>query len=154
MSGYLKLEPQAILFEYSDAGKPHLEGASSGLDFNLTTSGALALVALSLEGPVGIDCEQVRDCTNVIAIARRMFTRKAASRIAKAAPENRMEQFFVAWTALEAKVKADGRGLFGGGEPAVLQVRHCAPEPGFIAAVARGRLPPAEEWATLELSTD
>ncbi|MCG6863129.1 MAG: 4'-phosphopantetheinyl transferase superfamily protein [Chromatiaceae bacterium] len=153
LSGYLEVAPQAIPFEYAAAGKPRLTGGFEGLDFNLTTSGDLALVALSANQPVGVDCERIRDCGDAVAIARRMFTSRQAADIAAAAAEDRLEQFYIAWTALEAEVKADGRGLLGPRNPAArktLQIRHCVPEPGFIAAVARKRLPPVEEWVTLD----
>ena len=155
LSMYVDIPPRAIPFEYGKAGKPRLAGPGTGLDFNLTTSGNLALVAVSESDPVGVDCEQVRDCSDAVAIAERMFNPQQAARVAAAAPEHRLEQFFLGWTALEAEVKADGRGLLGPKETTVrnnLQVRHCVPEPGFIAAVARRLVPPVEEWETLELT--
>ena len=154
LSSYLGVAPEAIGFRYGEAGKPCLEETSSGLEFNLTNSGDLALVALSLEIPVGVDCEQVRDCGDMVAIAGRMFTPEQAARIAAATPEDRLRQFHIVWTALEAEVKADGRGLVGRHQPAVqgvLRIEHCVPEPGFIAAVARERLPPVGDWITLTL---
>ncbi len=157
LSGYIGLEPEAIGFQYAEAGKPFLEDTSSGLEFNLTNSGDLALVALSMGAPVGIDCERMRACEDVVAIADRMFTPEQASRIATAAPQDRLRQFYIAWTALEAAVKVDGRGLPGRNQPAAqdtLQIEHCVPEPGFIAAVARERLPPVGEWVTMTLSAD
>ena len=156
LSGYLGVAPEAIGFRYGEAGKPCLEETSSGLEFNLTNSGDLALVALSLEIPVGVDCEQVRDRGDMVAIAGRMFTPEQAARIAAATPEDRLRQFHIVWTALEAEVKADGRGLVGRHQPAVqnvLRIEHCVPEPGFIAAVARERLPPVGDWTTLTLGT-
>ncbi|WP_243725278.1 4'-phosphopantetheinyl transferase family protein [Candidatus Thiosymbion oneisti] len=157
LSGYLGVEPEAIGFQYGKAGKPLLEDTASGLEFNLTNSGDLALVALSVGAPVGVDCEQIRDRGDMVAIAERMFTPEQAARIAAATPEDRLQQFHIAWTALEAQVKADGRGLLDRHQPAAqdaLQIEHCVPEPGFIAAVARGRLPPVGEWVTMTLSAD
>jgi len=156
LSGYLGIEPEAIGFQYARAGKPFLEETSSGLEFNLTNSGDLALVALSLGMPVGVDCEQVRDRGDMVAIADRMFTPEQAARIASATPEDRLRQFHIAWTALEAEVKADGRGLLGCHRPAAqgaLRIEHCVPEPGFIAAVARERLPPVGDWITMTLGS-
>lgn len=153
LSGYLGIAPAAIGFRYGDAGKPVLEGAS-GLEFNLTTSGELALVALSLGTPVGVDCERIGDRGDILAIASRMFTPEQASRIAAAPPEDRLGQFHIAWTALEADVKADGCGLSGQDRPAARSTRrieHCVPAPGFIAALARERLPPVEDWINLTL---
>jgi len=156
LSNYINIEAQAIVLKYGPAGKPYLDHTFSSLDFNLTTSSDLALAALSIEEPIGIDCEQLRDRQNMVAIAKRMFTPDEAFQITTATtPQKRLEQFHVAWTALEAKVKADGRGLFHRGNRAIrstIQIEHCVPEPGFIAAVARRTLPPLERWVTLELS--
>lgn len=156
LSSYINISPQHIVFNILDAGKPFLGNTDFRIDFNLTTSGDLALVGLSASEPIGVDCEQVRDHEDVVAIAKRMFSPEEASRIASAAEEERLEWFHVAWTALEAEVKADGRGLAGRKQPAAhdgLEIKHCIPVPGFIAAVARKELPTVEDWITLELPT-
>lgn len=155
LSGYLGVEPEAIGLQYGGAGKPFLEDTSSDLEFNLTNSGDLALVALSVGAPVGVDCEQIWDRGNIVAIADRVFTPEQAARIAAATPEDRLRQFHIAWTALEAEVKVDGRGLSSRHQPAgqdALRIEHCVPEPGFIAAVACKRLPPVGNWVTLTMS--
>jgi len=157
LSGYLGAAPEMIGFCYGEAGKSRLAGPCSGLEFNLTTSGDLALVALARGVPIGVDCEQVGDRGDVVAIARRMFSSEQASRIAAADEEERLRRFHIAWTALEAEVKRDGRGLLGRDESAarsVLSVRHCVPASGFIAAVVCERLPPVEDWVTLSLGVD
>jgi len=157
LSAYLGVEPRAIGLQYGEAGKPFLEDTSSGLEFNLTNSGDLALVALSVGAPIGVDCEQICDRGDMVAIANKMFTPEQAARIAAATPEDQLRQFHVAWTALEAEVKADGRGLLGRHRPmaqAAPRIGHCVPEPGFIAAVAHERLPPVGAWVTLTLSAD
>jgi len=152
---YIDIEPQHIEFNYAKAGKPLLDGTNSDLHFNLTTSGDLALVAISGGEPVGVDCEWVRERKDMSAIAKRMFSAEEASRIATAEPDDRLMQFHLAWTSLEAGVKADGRGLAHHKEPATqgdLDIRHCVPEHGFMAAVARRDLPPVRDWVTLELT--
>lgn len=155
LTNYIDIEPQEIVFTYGKAGKPLLDGTTSDLDFNLTTSGDLALVAISGGEPVGVDCEWVRERKDMGAIAKRMFNAEVASRIATAEPEDRFMQFHLAWTSLEAGVKADGRGLARHKEPAArgtLDIGHCVPEQGFMAAVARRDLPPVRDWMTLELT--
>jgi 4'-phosphopantetheinyl transferase len=156
LSPYVGIEPQAIRLEYTGAGKPLLGGTVPRLDFNLTTSGDLALVAVSSGEPIGVDCERIRDRRNLVAIATRMLTSEEASRIAATAKGEQLERFHLAWTALEAEVKADGRGLVARGRPTAhgaLEIKHCVPAPGFVAAVARKDLPPVREWVTLELAT-
>lgn len=155
LAHYVCTAPQRITFKYGIAGKPLLDATTSNVEFNMTTSGDLALVAISGGEPVGVDCEEVRERKDFGAIAKRMFTSEEASRIAAAGQPDRRTQFHLAWTALEAGVKADGRGLSHHKEPpapGTLDIGHCIPERGFIAAVARRRLPPLVEWETLELA--
>lgn len=157
LTTYIYIEPHAIDFKYVEAGKPQLDGISVEMDFNLTTSADLALVAISGGDPVGVDCEWVRERKDIVAIAKRMFSAKEASRIARAAPQDRLMLFHLAWTALEAGVKADGRGLARHREPAAQgapDIVHCVPRQGFVAAVACRDLPPIRDWMTLELATD
>jgi 4'-phosphopantetheinyl transferase len=156
LSKYINLHPRDIVFKYGIAGKPLLHKGALGVDFNMTTSDDLALVAVSGGESVGVDCELVRERVDIIGIAKRMFSAEETSRIATAPPEDRLERFHVAWTALEARVKADGSGLFRRTEPKArraLEIAHCVPEYGFIAAVARRRMPPMDEWMALELAS-
>lgn len=155
LSSYVDIEPLKIEFRYGKAGKPMLEATASVIQFNMTTSGNLALVAVCAGEPVGVDCEQVRERKGVAAIARRMFRPEEAAQIATASLPDRLVLFHLAWTALEAGVKVDGRGLAHRRDPSArgnLDIRHCVPEPGVMAAVARRELPPVEQWTTLQLA--
>lgn len=155
LSNYINIEPQQIVFCLGYAGKPRIEGPATNLEFNLTTSGDLALLGVCSGEPLGVDCEQVRERKDFAGIARRMFKPEEAARIAAAAQQDQIRLFHLAWTGLEAKVKADGRGLFHRKAPVARGapgIAHCVPEPGFIAAVARRDLPPFEQWITLELA--
>jgi 4'-phosphopantetheinyl transferase len=151
LSFYLSAPPAAIEFRYGPAGKPSVEG---GPEFNLTTSADLALVAIRASRPVGIDCEQLHPRRDLPAIARRMFQPAEAALVTSASESERLQVFSSAWTALEARVKADGRGLFRSRtEPPMpaLDVVHFAPQTGFVGAVAGPNLPPASEWVCLDL---
>lgn len=157
LSRYLGEPPQAIDFAYGPAGKPAILTGSGSLSFNLTTTGDLALVAVSAgvgpDAEVGVDCEWIRPRHSLLAVAERMFERTIVEAI-KAAPEHaRTERFYRAWTALEADAKADGRGLF---RPRPEWVRpptvlHCIPESGYLAAVARADLPDVCAWSSFDL---
>lgn len=153
---YLDAPPASLVFRYGPAGKPALVDAPPGFEFNLTTAGELALVGISLGSALGVDCEQVRPRRGLVAIARRMFEPGRAEAIAALPEPEVLDAFYCAWTALEADAKADGRGLFRprlAGDRAP-EIRHCVPARGYIAAVARTRLPPVSAWQTLELVDD
>jgi 4'-phosphopantetheinyl transferase len=149
---YLKQPPQAIAFVISERGKPAVDGQSLGapirLEINLTGSHDLALVAVSMGYPVGVDCELIRPRPELLRIARRMFPRKVADALELIPEEDRLTAFYAAWTALEAEVKADGRGLFGPRNPGAptCDTAHFLPRPGYLAAVARERLPAVDHW--------
>jgi len=154
LSRYLNLASQSIDYKYGQSGKPALANPGHRLELNLTTSQDLALVALSLGEPVGIDCEQIRARRDPEALVRRMLGDEEAERLAQTPRERRLAAFHMAWTTLEAEVKADGRGLARRREPPAmgrLEVAHFVPQSGFIAAVARASLPPRSRWRALRL---
>lgn len=152
---YLGTPPAELLFRYGPVGKPFLAQAPWGFEFNLTTADDLALVGISLGTPLGVDCERIRPRRDPAGIARRMFEPGRAAAIAGLPEPEALTAFYRAWTALESDAKADGRGLFRRrppGAPAP-EIRHCVPAPGYVAAVARARVPPLSAWRTLELAT-
>jgi 4'-phosphopantetheinyl transferase len=154
---YLHRSPQDLVFTALTHGKPALLAADvhpAWPQFNLTGSGDLALVAVSAGHPVGVDCEQVRHRTGLDGIARRMFPPDVAEALAAIPEPQRLDAFYTAWTAMEAQVKADGGGLFRPRDPAAppLTTAHCLPQPGYLAALARHRLPPPGLWGAFEWS--
>jgi phosphopantetheinyl transferase len=110
--------PGELRFTRSTRGKPALEGDEPGLQFSVSDSAGLALVALA-ERQVGIDVEQIRD-------------RPAARRAAALG----IERFFERWSRMEATGKAVGAGVLGPREPGILTCRSLDVGPGFAAAVA------------------
>lgn len=154
---YLDIDPAEISFGYGPAGKPTITSHDRSPEFNLTNSGELALLAVSAEEPVGIDCELERTRGDLLAIARRMFSPEAEQTLAALPPATRLRQFHLHWTALEARVKADGRGLARHREPDPpgLAIAHAIADEidgrSAVCAVARCALPPADQWQTLQL---
>ena len=151
---YLGLPLSSIDYRYGPAGKPGLSGVHAWLEFNLTTTGDMALIGISRELPLGVDCEWIRPRGDLDGIARRMFGPERAEILAATPEPERLAAFCRAWTALEADAKWDGRGLFRQRPPGTPgpEIRHLIPGPGYVAAVARLALPPVSDWATLELA--
>ncbi len=155
LAHYLKTRPEQIVFAAGQAGKPMLVNPTLPLEINLSTSGDLALLAISLGEPIGIDCELLRHRVDAVAIARRMFgAAEVAELAALADTRQQLSRFFEYWTALEARVKRDGRGLGAHRqpEPADVIVTHARPTPDAICALARRNLPPPSAWHTLCLN--
>jgi 4'-phosphopantetheinyl transferase len=146
----LATPPARIAFQQGPQGKPAVSGP---LEFNLTTSGDLALVALRWNRAVGIDCERPTANRNLLGIARRLFSAPEVARLIAATEAERPALFLRFWTALEARVKLDGGGLF---QPAALggpppEIIHFAPQPGYVAALASREPPPLAAWTARRL---
>lgn len=122
-------------------GKPHLAGRSD-LDFSLSHSGELALIAVARGRRVGADVERVRERTDVLAIARGSLSTRERQILECLEPdEARRAAFFRCWTRKEAYLKGLGTGLAGGldtdpDEAPGWRVRSLPAPPGYAAAVA------------------
>jgi 4'-phosphopantetheinyl transferase len=137
LARYLGTSPHALAFGTGPRGKPHVVAPPTALMFNLTDSGALALLAVSDAGPIGVDLELLRVVPRWQAIARRSFDNDACRRLETADPQERAHLFLRHWTAHEARQKATGEGLHGArADPAQWQVLQFAPAPGWVAALA------------------
>jgi 4'-phosphopantetheinyl transferase len=120
-----------VRFERGEHGKPYLPG--SGLHFNMSDSGDVALYAVALDMEVGVDVERIRD----------IDTRAIASRFLPAAEAGAVStdpaDFFRIWTRREAYLKCIGIGLGAIGEeiPSVgWFIADLDPAPGYAGAVA------------------
>jgi len=110
---YLRRSPAEIAFEYGPYGKPDLRKASPPLplNFNVSHSHGLALMAFSLGRRLGIDVESIRPEVAGEEIAERFFSPREVAELLSLPPEMRAEGFFLCWTRKEAYVKAIGDGL-------------------------------------------
>jgi 4'-phosphopantetheinyl transferase len=112
---YLDQRPESICFRIGPQGKPQLVGeeAAAELKFNVSHSGDLALIVVTLGAEVGVDVEQVRNVSHLEQIAKRYFHPEEAAEVLSAQPAARGQAFFRCWTAKEAVLKAVGSGLSG-----------------------------------------
>ena len=108
---YLEVPPQDVRFVIGEHGKPALAAPHAWLQFNLSHTGSLALLALTRVGEVGVDVETVRAMSDVAAIARRQFAPSEWSRWSEMPCEEQLSAFYACWTRKEAFVKALGAGL-------------------------------------------
>lgn len=103
--------PQDVLLERGADGKPRLGQSSGELHFNLTHSGARALIAVCADREVGVDLERIRPDRSFEALARRHFTPRERRLVCSSADTERARTFYRLWTAKEACLKATGDGL-------------------------------------------
>ncbi len=142
---YLQREPGSLRFVVGEHGKPALAdddgsplasahqepaqrqreraqtGRTSGLSFNMSHSGSLALYAFSDAGAVGVDVEIARRPIDELAIATRTFGKITAERLRALDPAARQREFLRAWARHEAGLKCLGTGLGGAAASAELR---------------------------------
>jgi 4'-phosphopantetheinyl transferase len=113
LAAYLDADPVNVEFSYSKKEKPSLAGghATSGITFNLSHSGGIALYAFTRGREIGVDVEQVRGDFDVEPIARRFFSAQEQIHLNDLPKAERVEAFFRCWTRKEAYLKATGSGL-------------------------------------------
>jgi 4'-phosphopantetheinyl transferase len=113
LAAFLAADPATLNFSYSKTEKPFLAPAhdNSGIMFNVSHSGGIALYAFSRRREVGVDVEQVRQDLDVEPIARRFFSAFEQRQLFALPEEERNEAFFRCWTRKEAYIKAVGEGL-------------------------------------------
>lgn len=90
--------------EYTTYGRPYF---NNGIDFNISHSGGCIACAFNTTGKIGIDIEEVRPVG--IQDFQSLFHEDEWSDITTS--DNTSHTFFHYWTAKEAIVKAEGKGL-------------------------------------------
>lgn len=113
LGGYLTVEPGDLNFSYSTKEKPSLGPihVESGVTFNVSHSGGIALYAFASGRDIGVDVEQVRRDFDVEGIARRFFSAHEQKQLFDLPSAERVDAFFRCWTRKEAYIKATGDGL-------------------------------------------
>ena len=164
LAARLGARPDSVELNTEKRGKPALANrfATSGLRFNLSHAGDIAVYAFSSGREVGIDVEEVRALPDADQLAARFFSRREKEAYLALDAQDRPVGFFNCWTRKEALVKALGVGLlhpldsfdvslapdepariirldstFGG--PSAWGMAAFSPAPGLVAAVVAER---------------
>lgn len=97
--------------ETGRGGSPRLIGAH-GLTVNLAHAGDWALAAVAGQGRVGVDLEPIGPVFDQPALLRRMCSPDELAALMRVSPRSRRRKDAAhLWTAKEAILKAEGRGL-------------------------------------------
>jgi len=108
----LNLPANELQFEYDEFEKPGLiPGQDLPLQFNVSHSGDLILIAIAIGRAVGVDVERIRTDLDPDSIAARFFSAGERKILASLAGPARYQAFFTCWTRKEAYLKARGVGL-------------------------------------------
>ena len=108
----LNVSPHELQFEYGAHGKPALAPSlSKALEFNLSDSGGVAVLAVGTGHPVGVDIERLRPIPEAEALAARAFAAEEVEALKRAGASRQAYVFLRMWTHREAIAKAQGCGL-------------------------------------------
>jgi 4'-phosphopantetheinyl transferase len=110
LARYVAGSPDDLRFLYNTYGKPSLAGERS-LQFNMSHSHEIALVAVTRDAAVGVDIEYIRSDFASEEIATRFFSRLEVETFSSLPREERVAAFFRCWARKEAYIKAIGKGL-------------------------------------------
>lgn len=113
LGAFLGFAPSAVPIAVGDGGKPMLP--DHGAHFNLSHSGARAVIAIAEGGEVGIDVEVIDRADGLAGhlddLARACLTPAEQEALAAVRADDRIRCFLSYWTAKEARMKLTGEGL-------------------------------------------
>lgn len=114
LSRYAPILPEAWEFTINAFGRPEIALGGPieaiGLDFNLTHTEGLIVLAVTRGGLMGIDAEYTRRPA-LLGIGDQVFTTSEASALRSLPMSRWPDRFFELWTLKESYVKARGMGL-------------------------------------------
>jgi len=110
LSKYLLTNPRTMIFHQNKYGKPILKYYP--IQFNISHSKDLIVFAFTLNSPIGIDIEYVRQDFEFTDIIKKFFSQYEIQTIYSLSRSNQLHAFFDFWTKKEAVIKASGKGLF------------------------------------------
>jgi 4'-phosphopantetheinyl transferase len=113
LASYTGIPPEQLSFRFGVQGKPTLmdRGAAPGLEFNLSDSQDIALAAVTLHQPIGVDVERVREIPELDCITPSILAPEELDCLRQREGPDRLAAFLRFWTCKEAIIKAMGVGL-------------------------------------------
>jgi len=115
LSRYVGVPAANLRIESNLQGKPTLADPSFlPLQFNVSHTSGMTLLAVTVEHEVGIDVEKVDRALSDQDIATRYFSPRESAHLASLSPDLRTQKFFAYWTCKEAYLKMRGIGLSAG----------------------------------------
>ena len=113
LAGYLAIPADEVRFEYPSSRKPQLTAEQNprALQFNVSHSANMGLIAIGSEHRLGVDIEKIRADVDTTALAERFFSLRERAGLQALPAHLRVSAFFACWTRKEAFLKATGDGL-------------------------------------------
>jgi len=109
----LEAAPRTISIDTTGYGRPVLAGrhATSNIQFNVSHSGDLAVIAITHDRRIGVDVEVLRSLPDMNDLVDQNFSPREREEYAQLPLHMQQRGFFNCWTRKEALVKAWGCGL-------------------------------------------
>lgn len=113
LGSFLGREATEIEFAYGLHGKPQLAANDPKLplEFSVSHSADLALIAICCGRRVGVDLERHDAKVRIHKLATRFFSPRESAELANLPVEDQLAGFYRGWTSKEAFLKATGFGL-------------------------------------------
>lgn len=112
LARYLSIKDIDIVYNKGNHGKPYLTSINKqNIQFNLSHSHDLALLAVTQGNEVGVDIEYCQRKTDWQGIVKRFFTATEQKALFLLPEIQQREAFFQLWTRKEAYMKVLGTGL-------------------------------------------
>ena len=166
---YLNVAPVSVEFALRTNGKPVLfvPQNETQIHFNISHSDAVSVLCFSVDGPIGVDVEQVRRADDLADVAATQLGPYELAVLDNLSAGAWFDGFFRAWTEKEALSKMSGEGI-GNGMPdfdayadpgAPTQFRDLptqnaamcsfSPMAGYWAAIAQAKAPKKLHFAQI-----
>ena len=113
LAAYTGQPADQVRFSYNRFGKPYLQEKNSAqpLQFNISHSHELALMAFHPTWKLGVDIEWMKPDFDGLHLVKRFFSQNEQKEMEEVPEALKKEAFFNGWTRKEAYIKARGRGL-------------------------------------------
>lgn len=112
LSKYVSMEPRDWLFTADRYQRPRIaNSAAPRIDFNISHTRSLIVLAITSGRAVGVDAEDVTDRPSLIELADQFFSRDEVAALRALPSQMHCERFFSCWTLKESYLKARGVGL-------------------------------------------
>lgn len=111
LSAYTQVVPQDISFIYGAQGKPFLQNNPLQLQFNVSHSDDMAVIAVTIESEIGVDIEKIEPGFKE-GVASRFFSVDENTELKLLSGDAQVAAFYRIWSKKEALIKALGEGLF------------------------------------------
>src|SRR3954465_11141668 len=113
LAGFTGTTAEKLQFSYGHAGKPVLIDRDD-IHFNVSHSADLGLFAFAPDRPVGVDVENERPVRRLLDVAQRFMSDEELRTLAGTAEAERNSAVLRAWWTREARLKAQGKGVWDG----------------------------------------